>query len=333
MMSNAGTSVIFEGTGSYAPKRVVTNDELAKTVDTSDEWIVSRSGIRERRIADESESVSEMGTRAARAAMADAGVTGDDIDLIIVGTCTPDSPLPSAAVHIQRKLGIRNVPAFDVVAACSGFLYALDVADGMIRSGRYKRALIIGVERLSSFTDWKDRTTCVLFGDGAGAAVIAAHPEQTEGVLGSRLYADGAACDLLYIEAGGSSRPASAETIANGEHFIRMKGKEVFKLAVTAMEDAAIEICEKHGVKPSDLKLVIPHQANLRIIESIAERMKLTKEQVYVNVDRYGNTSAASIPIALDEARRNNRIQSGDLILLVAFGAGLTWASALIRWH
>lgn len=332
-MSNQGTSVIFEGTGSYAPKRIVTNAELARTVDTSDEWIVSRSGIRERRIADETESVSEMATIAARAAIADAGITAADIDLIIVGTCTPDSPLPSAATHVQRKLGIKNAPAFDVVAACSGFLYALDVADAMIRSGRYKRALIIGVEKLSAFTDWTDRTTCVLFGDGAGAAVIAAHPEMTEGVLGSRLYADGTACDLLYIQSGGSSRPTSAETVAGREHFIRMKGKEVFKVAVTAMADAAIEICERHGVKPSDLKLVIPHQANLRIIESIADRMELTKEQVYINVERFGNTSAASIPLALDEARKNNRIQSGDLVLLVAFGAGLTWAASLIRWH
>jgi len=332
-MSNTGTSVIFEGTGHYAPKRVVTNDDLAKIVDTSDEWIATRSGIRERRIADETETNTEMATRAARAAMEDAGVTAADIDLVIVGTCTPDSPLPAAAVHVQRKLGIKNAPAFDVAAACSGFLYALDVADAMIRSGRYKRALIIGVEKLSAFTDWTDRTTCVLFGDGAGAAVIAAHPEMTEGVIGTKLYTDGNACDLLYIQAGGSSRPASAETVANREHFIRMRGKEVFKLAVTAMEDAAIEICERHGVKPSDLKLVIPHQANLRIIESIAARMDLTKEQVYINVDRYGNTSAASIPIALDEARKNNRIQSGDLVLLVAFGAGLTWASALIRWH
>lgn len=332
-MSNTGTSVIFEGTGSYAPRRVVTNDDLAKIVDTSDEWIATRSGIRERRIADETETNSEMATNAARAALADAGVTAADIDLIIVGTCTPDSPLPAVAVHVQRKLGIKNVPAFDVVAACSGFLYALDVADAMIRSGRYKRALIIGSEKLSAITDWTDRTTCVLFGDGAGAAVIAAHPEMTEGVIGTGLYADGNACELLYVQSGGSSRPPSAETVANREHFIRMRGREVFKLAVTAMEDAAIDICERHGVKPSDLKLVIPHQANLRIIESIASRMELTKEQVYINVDRYGNTSAASIPIALDEARRNNRIQSGDLVLLVAFGAGLTWASALIRWH
>jgi len=332
-MSKAGTSVIFEGTGSYVPARVVTNDELAKTVDTSDEWIASRSGIRERRIADDTETTSEMATRAGRAAMENAGVTAADIDLLIVGTCTPDSPLPSAAVHVQRKLGIKNAPAFDVVAACSGFLYSLDVADAMIRSGRYKRALIIGVERLSSFTDWSDRTTCVLFGDGAGAAVIAAHPEMTEGVIGTRLFADGNACDLLYIQSGGSSRPPTAETVANREHFIRMKGREVFKLAVTAMEDAAIGICEEHGVKPSDLKLVIPHQANLRIIESIADRMELTKEQVYINVDRFGNTSAASIPIALHEARMSNRIQTGDLVLLVAFGAGLTWASALIRWH
>ena len=332
-MNKSGISVIFEGTGSYVPAKVVTNDDLAKIVDTSDEWIASRSGIRERRIADESETTSEMATRAGRAAMENAGVTAADIDLVILGTCTPDTPLPAAAVHVQRKLGIKNAPAFDVAAACSGFLYALDIADAMIKTGRYKRALIVGVERLSSITDWTDRTTCVLFGDGAGAAVVAAHPEMTEGVIGSRLYSDGNACELLYVPAGGSSRPASAETVANREHFIRMKGREVFKLAVTAMEDAAIGLCELHGVKPSDLKLVIPHQANLRIIESIASRMELTKEQVYINVDRFGNTSAASIPIALDEARRNNRIKSGDLVLLVAFGAGLTWASALIRWH
>lgn len=331
-MNPDGRSVVILGTGSYAPPRVMTNHDLSKIVDTNDEWIVTRSGIRERHIAGPDEHTSDLAAKAGAAALASAGLTAADIDLIIVATCTADSPLPAAAVHVQRKLGIGKCAAFDLAAACSGFIYALDTAEAMVRTGRYRHALVIGAEKLSSIMDWTDRTTCVLFGDGAGAAVLGLSDKPGYGILASELHADGNACELLQIPAGGSARPASAETVAAREHFIRMRGKEVYKLAVTAMQDAADELLRKNGVTPDQVNLLIPHQANLRIIESIAQRMRLGPERVYVNLERYGNTSAASIPIALDEARRAGRIASGDHVLLVAFGAGLTWASALIRW-
>ena len=328
-----GLSVIILGTGAYAPVRVLTNGELSKLVDTSDEWIVTRSGIRERRIANADEATSDLGARAGAAALADAGLKPADIDLLIVATCTGDTQLPSTAAYVQHKLGLPAVACFDVAAACSGFIYALETADALLRTGRYRHALVIGAEKLSAFTDWQDRTTCVLFGDGAGAVVLGTAPGAGRGVIGTKLYADGKSTDLIKVAAGGSRRPASAETVAARAHFIQMRGKEVFKLAVTAMEDAALELLAKHGVTPEQVKLVIPHQANRRIIDSIANRMGIGPERVYVNLERYGNTSSASIPIALNEARRAGRIAGGDLVLLIAFGAGLTWAAALIRWH
>ena len=326
-------STVILGTGSYAPERILTNDELSQMVETSDEWIRTRSGIRERRIAAPGEHTSDMGVHAARRALEDAKLTPADIDLLVVATVTPDMTMPAAACIIQHKLGVPTTAAcFDLNAACSGFIYALDTASAMVASGRYKRGLIIGVEKLSAIVDWQDRTTCVLFGDGAGAAVIGPRTEPGRGLIGTRLGAYGEGYDLLCIPAGGSSLPATPEIIAKRDHCIRMKGKEVFKLAVRAMDDAARDILEQHNLRADQISLVIPHQANLRIIESISQYLELPMDRFFVNLDRYGNTSAASIPIALDEARRSGRIKPGDLTLLVAFGAGLTYGSALIRW-
>jgi 3-oxoacyl-[acyl-carrier-protein] synthase III len=326
-------STVILGTGAYAPSRVLTNEELSKTVDTSDEWIRTRTGIRERRIAGPNENTSDMAVEAALIALTDAGLTKSDIDLLIVATITPDYPMPAAACVIQQKLGLRtDVACFDLNAACSGFVYALDTGCAMLTSGRYRHALVIGVEKLSAIVDWQDRTTCVLFGDGAGAAVIGLDQRPNVGLLGTKLGAYGESVDLLWVTHGGSSRPTTPESIAARDHCIKMKGKEVFKLAVRAMDEAARDILEQHKVTADQIALVIPHQANLRIIESISQYLELPMERFFVNVDRYGNTSAASIPIALDEARRSGRIKSGDLTLLVAFGAGLTYASALIRW-
>jgi len=330
-MANASTVIL--GTGAYAPARVLTNDELSHTVETSDEWIRTRTGIRERRIAAPGEHTSDMGVKAARAALADARLTPADIDLLVVATITPDLPMPAVACIIQQKLGLRtDVACFDLNAACSGFIYALDVACALLVSGRYRHALIVGGEKLSSIVDWQDRTTCVLFGDGAGAVVLGLSDRPGIGLLGTKLGACGDSVDLLCITHGGSSQPATPESIAARGHTIKMKGKEVFKLAVRAMDEAARDILEQHGLRADQIALVIPHQANLRIIEAISEYLELPMDRFFVNVDRYGNTSAASIPIALDEARRAGRIQPGDLTLLVAFGAGLTYASALIRW-
>ena len=321
------------GTGAYAPARVLTNTELALTIDTSDEWIVSRSGIRERHIAAPGEMTSDMAVHAARLALADAKLQPADIDLLVIATITPDMPMPATACSVQHKLGLSTSTAcFDLNAACSGFIYALDTACAMVGSGRYRHALVIGVEKLSSIVDWTDRTTCVLFGDGAGAAVIGASARPAVGLIGAKLGSYGDCVDLLCIPAGGSNTPASTASLASRDHFLKMKGKEVFKYAVRGMEEAARDILEQHGIAANQINLVIPHQANLRIIESIAQYLKLPMERFFVNLDRYGNTSAASIPIALDEARRAGRINPGDLTLLVAFGAGLTYGSALIRW-
>jgi 3-oxoacyl-[acyl-carrier-protein] synthase-3 len=326
-------STIILGTGSYAPDRILTNDDLAKMVDTSDEWIRARSGIRERRIAAPEQATSDLAVLAAQRALEDAGTAAGEIDLLVVATVTPDLPMPSTACFVQHKLGIPTTAAcFDVNAACSGFIYALDTACALVGSGRYRKALVIGAEKLSSFVDWQDRGTCLLFGDGAGAAVVGASSRAGIGLVGTKLGALGEDTDLLFIPAGGSRVPTSAESVARGDHFIKMKGKEVFKLAVRVMEEAARDILEQHGLAAHQIGLVIPHQANLRIIDAIAQYLELPVERFFVNVDRYGNTSAASIPIALDEARRAGRIKAGDLTLLVAFGAGLTYGSALIRW-
>jgi len=326
-------STVILGTGSYTPERVLSNDELAGTVDTSDEWVFSRTGIRERRIAAPGETSSDMGVRAAQRALDDAGVKATEIDLLIVATITPDMPMPACACFIQQKLGIPSHSAcFDLNAACSGFLYALDTASAMISSGRYRKAVVVGVEKLSSVVDWQDRTTCVLFGDGAGAVVVGSSDEPNRGLLGTCLGCDGASAELLMIPRGGSRGPSTGETYPARDYCIQMKGREVFKLAVRGMDEVARDILEQHHLHADQIALVIPHQANLRIIEAISQYLELPMERFFVNVDRYGNTSAASIPLALDEARRGGRIRPGDLILLVAFGAGLTYGSALIRW-
>jgi 3-oxoacyl-[acyl-carrier-protein] synthase-3 len=326
-------SVIIAGVGSYAPQRILTNADLSKMVDTSDEWIRTRSGIRERRIAAEDEACSDLAIRAAAAALADAKMDASEIDLLIVATASPDLPLPATACIVQHRLGVpAHATCFDIAAACSGFLYALEIAYGQLLTNRYKRALIIGAEKLSSIVDWKDRTTCVLFGDAAGAAVLTKVDKPGIGILGSDLGADGDFVDNLYIPAGGSRCPASGKSVADGGHFIRMNGREVFKTAVRVMETVAREMLEQHQLTPDQISLLIPHQANIRIIEALAANLGMPMERVYVNLDRYGNTSSASIPLALDEARRAGRIKPGDLTLLVAFGAGLTYGATLIRW-
>ena len=330
-MATRSTAIL--GTGSYAPERVLTNEDVAKMVDTSDEWIRARSGIRERRIAAKDQATSDLAVEAAKKALADAGAAPADIDLLVVATVTPDHTMPSAACIIRHKLGLPTTSAcFDINAACSGFIYALDTACAMVACGRYRKALVIGAEKLSTVVDWQDRGTCMLFGDGAGAVVVGMVDTPDVGLLGTKLGALGEDTYLLYVPAGGSRQPPSADSFAKGEHFLKMKGKEVFKLAVRVMDEAARDILEQHGLSANQIGLVIPHQANLRIIEAISQYLELPIERFFVNVDRYGNTSAASIPLALDEARKAGRIKPGDLTLLVAFGAGLTYGSALIRW-
>ncbi|MBW8782354.1 MAG: ketoacyl-ACP synthase III [Verrucomicrobia bacterium] len=325
-------AIAILGTGAYAPAKILTNEDLAKQVDTSDEWIFTRTGIRERRIAGADETTSSMAAAAARVAMADAGITAADIDLIIVATVTPDLPMPSTACFVQNHLGVPvSAACFDLNAACSGFIYALDTAWAMLGSGRYRHALVIGAEKLSSVVDWTDRTTCVLFGDGAGAVVLGP-AKGTAQILGARLYAEGTHTNLLCIGGGGSNVPNPSANPEGPQRHITMKGREIFKIAVREMEEAARDILKQHGLEADRIACVIPHQANLRIIDAISQYLNLPADRFFVNLDRYGNTSAASIPLALDEARRSGRIKAGDTTLLVAFGAGLTYGSALVRW-
>ena len=324
------------GTGSYMPARIMTNDELSKIVDTNDEWITSRTGIKERRIAADDEATSDMAAEAARRAMADAGVKPEDIQLIIVATVTPDMFFPSTACFVQKKIGAANAVCFDVSAACSGFLYALQVARHFINTGNRTTALVIGAEKLSSLVNWQDRNTCVLFGDGAGAVVIRRADEDDKNaqgrVLSTVMGSDGNLTDLLKVPGGASACPITPENIASRPNTIHMEGRETFKHAVTRMLEASQQALEIAGLKASDVALVIPHQANARIISAIAERLNLPIEKVFMNLDKYGNTSAATIPVALDEARRAGRIHKGDVVLLVAFGGGFTWASSVVRW-
>ena len=332
-MSQPTQSVIITGTGAYTPANVVTNDDMAKIVDTSDEWIRTRSGISERCFAAEGETTSDMAVAAAEKAISAAGIDRRDIDLIIVATMTPDMPFPSTACILQSKLGLGNITAFDIQAACSGFIYALNTGCNMLRSGAYKKALIIGAEKMSSILDFQDRATCVLFGDAASAIIIEGSDRAKVGVLGSITGSDGSDPGLLHQPAGGSKIPSSHESIDARQHFIKMNGKEIFKQAVRVMGQVSNDILGQYSLKADQIDLLIPHQANMRIIESLAKRMKLPMEKFHNNLDRFGNTSAASIGLALDEAYRKGRIQSGDLILLVAFGAGLTWGATLIKWN
>ena len=319
------------GVGSAVPEKVLTNADIEKIVDTTDEWIKSRSGISERRIAGEGEAASDFATRAAEAALKSAGIAATDLDMIIVATVTGDCPLPSTASIIQDRLGATRTPAFDMQAGCSGFVYALSVATGMVSSGMHNNVLVVGVDMLSSVTNWEDRATCVLFGDGAGAVVVSTVPEG-EGILSFCLGSDGSGAELLTIRAGGSKLPTSARTVQDGLHFIEMSGREVFKFAVRIMGDAALEALDKCGLTPADVDLFIPHQANVRIIDAAAKRLELPEEKVFVNVQKYGNTSAGSIPLAMDEAYRSGRLKKGNVVVLVGFGAGLTWAAAALRW-
>ncbi len=317
-------------TGSAIPDKILTNSDLEKIVDTTDEWIRSRSGIEKRHIAADNQFSSDLGAEAAKKAMIRAGVTPEELDYIIVATITPDVGFPSTACFIQEKLAAFNATAMDISAACTGFIYAMELADCLIQANKAKTILIIGVETLSKITDYTDRTTCVLFGDGAGAAII--KPAENErGVLGTFTKSNGSLHYLLHIPGYGTKYPPTHESIDQRLPFIKMAGKEVFKFAVTAMGDAAVKILQDTGLTNKDIDLLIPHQANLRIIDATAKRINLETEKVFVNVNNYGNTSAASIPLALDEAISNGRVQQGNIVVLVAFGAGFTWGSAAIK--
>lgn len=319
------------GTGSYVPENIVTNKDLEKIVDTTDEWIVARTGIRERRISDTNMATSDMAKIAATRAIENSGLTPGDIDLVIVATVTPDNNVPSTACIVQHGIGAINAAALDMNAACSGFIYGLVTANQFIATGMYKNILLIGAESLSKFTDWDDRNTCILFGDGAGAAVIG-RVDEGYGILSQYLGADGSGGDLLRIEAGGSRKPASLETIEQKLHYFYMDGSEVFKFAVRIMASASTEVVRLAGLTNDDVDLLVPHQANIRIIEAARKRLRLDKERVFVNLDRLGNMSAASIPVALDEAARSGFTKKGDNTLIVGFGGGLTWASAMMKW-
>jgi 3-oxoacyl-[acyl-carrier-protein] synthase-3 len=326
-----GRTCSIAGVGSYVPARILTNADLEKMVSTTDEWITTRTGIKERHIAAKDEFTSDLGMKAALKAMSRAGVVAEDIELIVVATITPDMPFPSTAALIQRKIGAYRAAAFDLEAACSGFIYALEVAQQFIMSRTYDTVLVIGAEKLSSIVDWEDRNTCVLFGDGAGAAVLRNRPG-AHGLLTAVMGADGRKADLLFMAGGGSRCPATAESVTARMHYLRMEGKETFKNAVQAMQTAAVEALQRCEIDISRIKLIIPHQANVRIIHAVAERLGAKSEQLFINLHKFGNTSAASVAIALDEAVQSGRVQPGDLLLLIVFGAGLTWGAAVIEW-
>ncbi len=319
------------GTGSYLPERVMTNDDWAKLVDTSDEWITTRTGIKERHISAEGQATSDLVTEAAKAAIQDAGIDKSDIDLIIVATISGDNAYPSTANWVQKKLGMKPVPSFDIGAACSGFLFALKTADSFIKTGIAKRILVAGSESMTKIMNWEDRNTCVLFGDGAGAVILES-TEEEKGILSSYWSADGNLGDLLMQPAGGSAMPATLETVEKKLHTIHMKGNEVFKHAVLRMQEAAMKSLELAGLSGDDVDLFIPHQANIRIIEATIRRAKIPLEKTFINIDKIANISAATIPIALDEAKKSGRIHEGDHVLLAAFGAGFTWGGAVIKF-
>jgi 3-oxoacyl-[acyl-carrier-protein] synthase-3 len=319
------------GTGFYAPDKVLTNFDLEKMVDTSDEWIITRTGIRERRIASQEQMTSDLGVEAGLAALKNAGLKVRDVDLIITATSTPDTIFPSTACWIQNKLGADHVPAFDISAGCTGFLYGMILAEGLILAGVNKRILLIGAELLTKVTNWKDRNTCVLFGDAAGAVVLEESRDES-GMLSSYWKADGKLGDLLSIPAGGSRIPTSAETIAQDLHYLQMKGNEVFKHAVKRMGEAAVVALKKAGLTTEDVDYLIPHQANIRIIEATGRRLKLLPEKVYINIHKYGNVSVATIPIALHELYAEGKLKKGAIIVMDAFGAGFTWAAIVYRW-
>lgn len=329
MLSNVRAGIVGVGVG--IPETVLTNHDLEQRIDTSDEWIVTRTGIRERRIAPAHVATSDLAAQAAEQALRNAGKSAQDVDLIVVATATPDMPWPSTACLVQAKIGASRAVAFDLNAVCSGFVYALWIAAQAVETGAYRCVLVIGADILSRQVNWEDRSTCVLFGDGAGAVVLAP-VQEPYGVLSGVLGADGTGAPLLNVPAGGTREPLSPDVIARKRHTIQMRGREVFKFAVTIMGEVAVQALEKAGISPEEVSLFIPHQANIRIIQAAAERLNLPMERVFVNVDRYGNTSAASIPIAIYEAWAQGRLKKGDLAVVVGFGAGLTWGACVIRW-
>lgn len=323
-------SVGILGIGSYVPEKVLTNKDIEKMVDTSDEWIYTRTGIRERRIAEDNIATSDLAVQAAKRALDDAGLKPKDIPLIIVATITGDYQFPSTACLVQHKLGVKDAAAFDINAACSGFIYGIETARQFILSGKYDKALVIGAEKMSSVIDWTDRNICVLLGDGAGAVVLG-ETENGRGIIGTDIAVDGAYANLITLPAGGSAMPATVDTVQKRLHFMKMGGREVYKHAVLIMCRASLEILKRNNLKVNDIDWFIPHQANIRIIEAIAERLCIPMSKVYTNLDRYGNMSAASIPVALDEVIKDGSLKKGQKALLVAFGAGLTWGSCIIQ--
>ncbi|MBI4550044.1 MAG: ketoacyl-ACP synthase III [Candidatus Omnitrophica bacterium] len=328
----SGNPTRIAGMGACLPTKVLSNFDLEKMVDTTDEWIRTRTGIRERRIVENGSATSDLALQAGREAVRNAGLKPTDIDLVIVATITPDMSFPSTACIVQNKLGAHHAAAFDMAAACSGFPYALSVADGMIRGGAHRNILVIGAEVLSPFIDWTDRSTCILFGDGAGAAVVSESSAKARGLLATYLGSDGSAAEILKIPAGGSAMPPTQRTVAEKMHTVKMSGSELFKIAVRTMGDAVQEVCKRAGWKLEDVDCLIPHQANLRIIQAVAERLETPMEKIFLNLEKYGNMSAASTAVALYEAAKSGAVRPGSNVILVAFGGGLTWAACAIKW-
>ncbi|MEQ8275523.1 MAG: beta-ketoacyl-ACP synthase III [Deltaproteobacteria bacterium] len=319
------------GTGRYAPEKVVSNDDLAQRIETSDEWIKTRTGISTRHVAREDEQTSDMATAAARQALEMAGKKPEDVDLLIVGTISADMPMPSCAAFVQAKLG-TSAPAFDVSAACAGSLYGLSIADKFVKTGAAKCALVIGVELLTRILDWEDRNTCVLFGDAAGAMLVGPDDREDHGILSTHLAADGTLTDILNIPGGGSLHPVTHDMVEKRLQYVKMNGREVYKVAVRSLTNIVNTALDHNGMKAEDIDHVVPHQANIRIVDTVLERLKVPREKAILNIDRYGNTSSASVPITLDEGVRDGRIKEGDLVAMMAIGAGMTWGSALVRW-
>ncbi len=321
----------IKGTGRALPEKVVTNFDLAKIVETSDEWITTRTGIKERHISEADEYLSPFCAQASKQALEAAGISAEELDLIIIATVTPDQPIPSTACFVQDLIGARKAACFDMQAGCSGFIYALSVADNFIKTGAAKHALVIGGEMLSKYVDWNDRSTCVIFADGVGAVVLSAE-EGDRGLLSSAIHSDGSMSDFITCPGGGSKIPTSHEMIDNNLHTIKMRGNETFKIAVRSLEAVCREAIEQAGMSPADVRWFVPHQANVRIISAVAGRLGWPEETIYLNIERIGNTSSASIPIALDELVRAGKVREDDILLFAAFGAGLTWGSGLVRW-
>lgn len=332
MMPKTNIQAGILGIGSYVPERILTNFDLESMVETSNQWIIERSGIRERRIAAPEQATSDLAVEAAKRALEDAGVSSEEIDLIIVATNTPDCLFPATACIVQNAIGANKAGGFDLLAGCTGFIYALSTAAQFVSAGTYKRVLVIGAETLSKVVDWEDRKTCVLFGDGAGAALIGPVP-QGYGVMHSKLGSDGSGQDLLCLPAGGSRYPACRKTIDEKQHFLKMNGREVFKFAVRTCGDGTLKTLEEAGMSMADIDFLVPHQANNRIIAAAAKRLNISPDKVIINLDRFGNTSTASIPMALEEAVKQNRIKDGDNVVMTAFGAGLTWAVSILKWY